>query len=641
MKTAARNRFRRITPFLWFDNQAEEAARFYTRIFKRSRILRTTHYTPSTAKVAGRKAGSVMTVVFQLEGQEFVALNGGPLFEFTEAVSFVVNCRTQAEIDYFWSGLSEGGEPGRCGWLKDRFGVSWQVVPEIMDRWIGGGNGAQADRVMKAMLQMDKLELRGPESSVCPGLKSGALIPPVREIEPKTASTPEHPNPPRAGKWRVWIALLLLVHAAIPLDAAEQMTFLDNGEVRIGMDLSLGGAVTYLSSRERPANLINSADLGRQIQMSHYSGPWPFEPDGRKPDPAWAGLGWNPIQTGDCKGNPSQVLEHRNNGHELYIRCIPMQWPLNNVPGDCVFETWTTLEGPVVHMHFRCTNHRADSTAYRASPQELPAVYTVSTLWRLMSYTGDRPFTGAGLTHVTNNWRAPWPWTRFTATEHWVALVGDDGWGLGVFKDDATEFHGGIHGEGRSSNPKAGSTAYVAPIHRENFDHNIVYDHETTLMVGRLEDLRKRFNGLAKKTPPDWLFTTNRQHWTLHNAQDEGFPLQGEWRVIFGNQKPRLEGPAQCWRAEQAGAVVLELRHQGKPSKARLSWKRLGEEHPAATQHVEFDLAPTDAVKEYRIDLSASPEYRGLITGLNFEPIASPQPGGRITIRSIRLVTGR
>lgn len=463
----------------------------------------------------------------------------------------------------------------------------------------------------------------------------------MRTILQQTRPTPGGDGDPRRSQSRTWIALLLASLISGSITAAEQMTFLDNGEVRIGMDLALGGAVTHLSSRDRPANLINSADLGRQIQMSHYSGPWPFEPDGKKPDPAWAGLGWNPIQTGDCKGNPSRVLEHRNTGGELYIRCIPMQWPLNNVPGDCVFETWTTLEGPLVHMRFRCTSQRSDHTAYRASPQELPAVYTVSTLWRLMSYTGEKPFTGAALTHVPNNWHAPWPWTRFTATENWAALVGDDGWGLGVFKEDTTEFHGGIHGDGRSSNPKAGSTAYVAPIHRENFDHNIVYDHETTLMVGRLEDLRLRFNGLARKSPPAWQFTTNRQHWTLHHAQDEGFPLQGEWRVVFGVQKPRLEGPAQCWRAEQAGTVLLELRHQGKPSRARLSWKRLGEEEAAAPQHIDFDLAPTDTAKEYRVDLSSSPGYRGLITGLTFEPIAEPQPGGRISIRSISLVAGR
>ena len=128
---------------------------------------------------------------------------------------------------------------------------------------------------------------------------------------------------------------------------APRMTFLDNGEVRIGVDLALGGAVTFISSKNHPGNIINSADLGRQIQMSHYSGPWPFAVGDKKPHKAWAGLGWNPIQTGDCYLNPSKVVEHKNDGKEIYIKCVPMQWPLENVPGDCLFETWTTLEGSV------------------------------------------------------------------------------------------------------------------------------------------------------------------------------------------------------------------------------------------------------------------------------------------------------
>src|SRR5512137_2229551 len=314
---------------------------------------------------------------------------------------------------------------------------------------------------------------------------------------------------------------------------APRMTFLDNGEVRIGMDLALGGAVTFISSKDHPANIINSADLGRQIQMSHYSGPWPFEVGDKKPSKAWAGLGWNPIQTGDCYMNPSKVLEHKNGGKELYIKCIPMQWPHNNLPGDCIFETWTTLEGPVIHMRYRCTNQRQDKTQYLPCPQELPAVYTTSKLWRLMSYTGDKPFTGDTLTHVTNDWHRPWPWTRFVATERWAALVDDTDWGLGVFKDDGGEFHGGIHGDGRSNNPKHGSTAYVAPIHMENLDCNIVYEHKTDYVVGTLAEIRKRFNAMATKTPPAWRFEKDRQHWTFRDATDTGFPLKGGWRVTF------------------------------------------------------------------------------------------------------------
>jgi hypothetical protein len=417
------------------------------------------------------------------------------------------------------------------------------------------------------------------------------------------------------------------------------MVFLENAAVRIGMDLDLGGAVTHLGPKEkgRPANLINSADLGRQIQMSHYSGPWPFEAGGKKPHKAWAGLGWNPIQTGDCYHNPSKVLEHRNDGKELYIKCIPMQWPLENVPGDCVFETWTTLDGPVIHMRYRLTNRRADRTFYRPCPQELPAVYTISKLWRLMSYTGEKPFTGDALEHVKNDWKAPWPWTRFTATERWAALVGDDDWGLGVFKDDGGEFHGGIHGDGRSEDPRHGSTAYVAPIHMENLDPDIVYEHRTVFMVGTLAEIRKRFNGMATKGPPSWRFEKDRQHWTLRDAVDAGFPPKGEWRVTFGEKKPRLAGPTFAWRAEDAPRLVMEAAFKGTPTAARVRWTRRDAPKFDDAKSVTVELKPDGAFREVEADLSASPEWRGLITQLAIDPVEKPRPGEAIAIRSIVL----
>jgi predicted 3-demethylubiquinone-9 3-methyltransferase (glyoxalase superfamily) len=144
----------KITPFLWFNNQAEEAAKFYTSIFKNSRIVAVTHY----GETGPGPKGSVMTVSFELAGQEFIALNGGPEFKFTEAVSFVVNCDTQQEIDYFWEKLSAGGEEVQCGWLKDKYGLSWQVVPTILPDLLK--DAAKSERVMKAVLQMIKLDLK-------------------------------------------------------------------------------------------------------------------------------------------------------------------------------------------------------------------------------------------------------------------------------------------------------------------------------------------------------------------------------------------------------------------------------------------------------------------------------------------------
>lgn len=145
----------RITPFLWFDNNAEEAANFYVSVFKNSKLLNVARY----GDAGPGPKGTVMTAEFELDGQEFVALNGGPRFKFTEAISFVVNCETQEEVDYYWQRLSEGGEESRCGWVKDKFGLWWQVVPTILNKLIADKDPAKSKRVMEAMLQMAKIDI--------------------------------------------------------------------------------------------------------------------------------------------------------------------------------------------------------------------------------------------------------------------------------------------------------------------------------------------------------------------------------------------------------------------------------------------------------------------------------------------------
>jgi predicted 3-demethylubiquinone-9 3-methyltransferase (glyoxalase superfamily) len=147
----------KIVPNLWFDTEAEEAAELYTSIFKESEIVDVSHYGES----GPRPAGMVMTVTFRLQGQEFTALNGGPEFKFNEAVSFLVNCESQEEVDYFWERLSDGGQQGPCGWLKDSFGVSWQIVPTVLGELLQDEDQERAGRVMSAMLQMQKIEIDG------------------------------------------------------------------------------------------------------------------------------------------------------------------------------------------------------------------------------------------------------------------------------------------------------------------------------------------------------------------------------------------------------------------------------------------------------------------------------------------------
>ena len=158
-------RVQRITPFLWFDDQAEEAANFYVSIFERSRVTGVTHYNEAASKAAGRPIGSVMTVTFELAGQEFTAMNCGPEFKFTEAISLVVHCENQQEVDHFWEKLTAGGQEVQCGWLKDKFGMSWQVTPRVLLEMIADKDPARAARAMAAMMTMKKIDIAALEEA--------------------------------------------------------------------------------------------------------------------------------------------------------------------------------------------------------------------------------------------------------------------------------------------------------------------------------------------------------------------------------------------------------------------------------------------------------------------------------------------
>ena len=151
----------KITPCLWFDKQAKDAAAFYTSIFKDSAVERTTKFDDASSEVSGQPKGSVMTAEFEIAGQKFLGLNGGPQFKFSEAISFIVNCEDQDEIDYFWSRLTaDGGEESQCGWLKDKFGLSWQIIPENMNDLVAGPDPEGSKRAMEAMLKMNKLDVQ-------------------------------------------------------------------------------------------------------------------------------------------------------------------------------------------------------------------------------------------------------------------------------------------------------------------------------------------------------------------------------------------------------------------------------------------------------------------------------------------------
>lgn len=447
---------------------------------------------------------------------------------------------------------------------------------------------------------------------------------------------------------RVWLATLVAIalHAS---RAEERMVSIDNGQIRVGVDLSIGGAITHVSDLARGDNLINSHDWGRQIQMSFYSGPPNYQREGKRKSPHWAGFPWNPIQSGDAFGNGSRTLEHRAEEGSLYVKAIPMLWPMENDPGECSFETWITLEGKTFRYRGRLTNQRADKTVYGPHHQEVPAVYTNAVWHRLMTYVGDQPFTGGALTEVRKTAHEAWPWSKWLAAENWAALVDDSGFGIGAWHPEAYEFHGGFAGARGKGGPKDAPTGYFSPMQTEVLDPDIVYEYECVFVVGTLEEIRAYVYAHApRQALPAWTFQKDRQHWTFHQARSP-WPLAGALALELGPERARLESPLCFWQAQRAPRLRLRGAFRTRGTDLRLSWRPFsGQVHTVASwqdwartwwtpeRSLVLTVRNDGTPGEYVADLATAPDYRGALGGLAID-LPESAAGDRATIEAVRL----
>jgi len=429
------------------------------------------------------------------------------------------------------------------------------------------------------------------------------------------------------------VALYLTALLIRPAILDDHLGFLDNGKIRLGVDLNLGGAITYLSKSDSDVNVVNSADWGRQIQMSHYSGPNLFAPHGKRPTKAWEGLGWNPIQVGDSFGNRSKLLAYRNDGKSIYVKCIPMQWPLNNEPGECTFECWFKLDGQAVQVRSRMLNARADHTQYEGRDQELPAVYTNGPWYRLMTYSGDKPFSGDKLSQQP----PVFMWRGWQATENWAALVDDSNFGLGVWHPGAYSFIGGFAGKTGAGGPHDDPTGYIAPVLKEMIDWNVDYDYRYTLILGKLDEIRKYVYDRAKRpTPPNYDFGKGRQHWVYRRAVDQGWPIRGGIHVTANSSHAELIGPDGFWLASEAPKLTLDATFAEGTRGAIVFWKRFGEPSFLPGNSMKLPIVPDGKDHRIVLDLVESPEYRGAITGVGLDvESASTTDHAQFVIRRI------
>jgi hypothetical protein len=431
---------------------------------------------------------------------------------------------------------------------------------------------------------------------------------------------------------RLLLSLLLLSCSL----HAERMSWLENDRVKLGVDLEHGGAITFLASVKDEANVINNFDLGRQVQLSFYSGPVPFEANGQKPAEHWRHIGWNPIQTGDDFKNASRILAHENDGKQIHLTCVPLQWPLNNVPGECTFDSWLELDGSVVKARARLTNQRSDTTQYPARLQELPAVYANAAFHRVVSYVNEKPFTQDALSAAPAP-QGKHPWSFWVGTEGWAALLNEHDYGLGLITPGRVHFTGGFAGKPGPNDTNGNSTGYLAGQGLEILDHNIVYEFRYDLVLGSIADIRARAATYQPKGPPMWSFAQDRQGWHYQNTRDTGWPVKDKLHLLLEQDDPQLISPLAFWQAADAPYLIIEAAFHTQQKQGTVMWQPHGQQGFSSANIATFPLIADGDFRRHVIPLSSIASYHGGMLRLRIDPVGSAETGAWMKVRSVRL----
>lgn len=428
----------------------------------------------------------------------------------------------------------------------------------------------------------------------------------------------------------------------------ETLTIIDNGVIKVGIDSARGGSISYLAQSGTDYNVINYHDMGREVQLSFYSGPQRYEPTPGSDacNTTWrqGEWPWNPIGAGDIMGHAGQVerLDIDNSSGPVYVKSRPLQWACNNVPCNCTFEKWISFgaDRTSVVVDVRLTNFRSDKTLFTAYGQELPAIYTLGDLYQVVAYNGTKPFTNDP-NLVRPPVTTPLP---LAATEHWAALVNKEGWGLGVFHPGTINIRGGYFGDypGDHYKPTDFETGYLSPYHMEILDWNIQYNYTYHLVLGNIDTIRAHAYQHQKFIENCYAndFVHNRQHFYLVNANDTGVP-NGYWEIDLSANDPQIIGPPCLWNAAEHKKVMLNVSYSTKQSStdAQVFWNYQGIEPTFDGIHtVHFKIVADDQFHVYDVDLSQNAKYAGPVYGIRFDPVQDGLPGATVKVASITVM---
>jgi len=439
--------------------------------------------------------------------------------------------------------------------------------------------------------------------------------------------------------------LAALLTSVTPALATSPTLELDNGILTLRIDTShYGGAITWLSPSTSSTNLINNYDRGRQAQQSYYAGnAIDRGAEGQHPD--WSPWPWNPIQVGDAYGNFSAVLECDVSSEVIYTKTAPLLWDMNNETAEAWIEQWTHLEENVVHVRCRLTCFRADDRwDMVARHQEMPALYTVSTLCNQYTYVGWEPWTNAPLTRIES---VGFPWAywgpgteRPGAVEGWAANVNDENWGVGVYYGDAELFVGGLYGSCGGSEFSL-STTYLSPLRTISLEKRSTLEYEYDIIVGSHDEIRHHvYANLPKRVGPQrWDFNTDGdfQGWVCYKHITDETVSGGVLSFEVTDRDPQLRSPGNlAIDASTCHWLHVRMRNGTGSVRAQAFWTNQYGGYGTDNKTSITTSADDTGIVEYHVDLSGVETWKGLVLDLRFDP-TSQAKSGRIVIDYIAL----